>query len=120
MGRAMALLLTVAAPSVPLFVSSLDMLKHARPGGASSRKHPMPTMSAENAARLGGGHELWRAWTGRLKFMSAKSETTTICPRCKGAGDRPDKTCWLCEPRITTRKQRQKMRLEAEAVDHGK
>lgn len=36
---------------------------------------------------------------------------TTVCPRCGGNGDRPDGTCWLCEPYITTRKQRSRIRV---------
>jgi DnaJ-class molecular chaperone len=52
--------------------------------------------------------------------MSENQPTTTsttapLCPRCKGNGDRPDKTCWLCETSITTKRQRRKWRLEVQA-----
>lgn len=48
--------------------------------------------------------------------MTSGMTMTIECPRCNGEGDRPDGTCWLCEPVITTRKQRARWRLAIAAV----
>ena len=45
----------------------------------------------------------------------SRGQHESVVP-CNGEGDRPDGTCWLCEPVITTRKQRARWRLAIAAV----